>query len=66
MTQMFFDNKKYFESVDACRSIVINVPINPGLKQITKKKWNIVSKFSHIRIGDTIFGTQKYIFTKRI
>lgn len=36
------------------------------IKQITKKKWNIVSKFSHIRIGDIIFGTQKYIFTKRI
>ena len=36
------------------------------IKQITKKKWNIVSNFSHIRIGDDVFGTQKYIFTKRI
>jgi len=38
MTQMFFDNKKYFEYVDACRSMGINVPIIPGLKPITNKK----------------------------
>jgi len=38
MTQMFFDNKKYFEYVDACRSIGISVPIIPGLKPITNKK----------------------------
>ena len=38
MTQMFFDNKKYFEYVDACRSIGINVPIIPGLKPSTNKK----------------------------
>jgi len=38
MTQMFFDNKNFFEYVDACRSIGINVPIIPGLKPITNKK----------------------------
>ena len=38
MTQMFFDNKKYFEYVEACRSIGITVPIIPGLKPITNKK----------------------------
>jgi methylenetetrahydrofolate reductase (NADPH) len=38
MTQMFFNNKKYFEYVDACRSIGITVPIIPGLKPITNKK----------------------------
>jgi methylenetetrahydrofolate reductase (NADPH) len=38
MTQMFFDNKKYFDYVDACRSIGITVPIIPGLKPITTKK----------------------------
>lgn len=38
ITQMFFDNKKYFEYIDACRSIGINVPIIPGLKPITNKK----------------------------
>lgn len=38
MTQMFFDNKKYFDYVEACRSIGITVPIIPGLKPITNKK----------------------------
>jgi methylenetetrahydrofolate reductase (NADPH) len=38
MTQMFFDNQKYFDYVKACRAIGINVPIIPGLKPITNKK----------------------------
>lgn len=38
VTQMFFDNKKYFEFVDHCREAGINVPIIPGLKPITTKK----------------------------
>ena len=37
VTQMFFDNKKFFAYVDACRKIGINVPIVPGLKPITKR-----------------------------
>ncbi len=37
VTQMFFDNKKYFEFVDQCREIGITVPIVPGLKPITAK-----------------------------
>ncbi|MEY3376294.1 MAG: hypothetical protein RL463_602, partial [Bacteroidota bacterium] len=32
MTQMFFDNQKYFEFVEKCRAAGINVPIIPGLK----------------------------------
>jgi methylenetetrahydrofolate reductase (NADPH) len=32
MTQMFFDNEKYFEFVDQCRDVGIKVPIIPGLK----------------------------------
>jgi len=49
VTQMFFDNKKYFDFVDACRAIGINVPIIPGLKPI--KSLNHISflpKFFHI------------------
>ncbi|MCS7035759.1 MAG: methylenetetrahydrofolate reductase [NAD(P)H] [Saprospiraceae bacterium] len=37
VTQMFFDNRKYFEYVDACRRAGIDVPIVPGLKPITKR-----------------------------
>lgn len=36
VTQMFFDNSKFFEFVDLCRKHDINVPIVPGLKPITK------------------------------
>ncbi len=32
ITQMFFDNQKYFEFVSACRAEGIQVPIIPGLK----------------------------------
>ncbi|MBY0535760.1 MAG: methylenetetrahydrofolate reductase [Chitinophagaceae bacterium] len=37
-TQMFFDNKKYFEYVSACRAAGIEIPIVPGLKPLTSKK----------------------------
>ena len=38
ITQMFFDNAKYYEFVKACRAIGINVPIIPGLKPVYSKK----------------------------
>jgi methylenetetrahydrofolate reductase (NADPH) len=34
VTQMFFDNNKYFEFVEDCHKIGINVPIIPGLKPL--------------------------------
>ena len=37
-TQMFFDNKKFFEFVKNCRDAGIEVPIIPGLKPVTSKK----------------------------
>ncbi len=36
VTQMFFDNKYFFNYVKACREIGIDVPIVPGLKPLTK------------------------------
>lgn len=36
VTQMFFDNEHYFNFVDACREIGIQIPIVPGLKPVTK------------------------------
>ncbi|WP_324025539.1 methylenetetrahydrofolate reductase [NAD(P)H] [Maribacter sp. BPC-D8] len=38
VTQMFFDNKKYFEFVEAAKSIGITVPIIPGIKPIAVKR----------------------------
>lgn len=38
ITQMFFDNRHFFEFVDKCRAAGINVPIIPGLKPLSMKK----------------------------
>lgn len=38
VTQMFFDNSKYFEFVEKARAIGITVPIIPGIKPIAVKK----------------------------
>ena len=49
VTQMFFDNKKYFDFVDACRAIGITVPIIPGLKPVyNKKQLTVLPKIFHI------------------
>ncbi|MFT7086505.1 MAG: methylenetetrahydrofolate reductase (NADPH) [Vicingaceae bacterium] len=34
VTQLFYDNKKFFDFVDACRAAGIDVPIIPGIKPI--------------------------------
>ncbi len=53
VTQMFFDNSKYFEFVDSCRSIGINVPIVPGLKPITlKNQLTVLPKIFHVDIPE--------------
>jgi len=38
VTQMFFDNTKYFRFVELCRAEGITVPIIPGLKPLTTLK----------------------------
>lgn len=38
VTQMFFDNQKYFDFVKACRDIGITKPIIPGIKPLTTLK----------------------------
>ena len=51
MTQMFFDNEKFFQFVKECRANGINVPIIPGLKPITnKKQLTILPKIFHVDI----------------
>lgn len=56
VTQMFFDNKKYFEFVDLCRKNDINVPIIPGLKILTSKSQLVVlPKIFHIDLPQDMY-----------
>ena len=51
MTQMFFNNQKFLEYVQACRDMGITVPIIPGLKPITnKKQLPILPRIFHVDI----------------
>ena len=55
ITQMFFDNKKFFEFVDKCRAAGITVPIIPGLKPIsTKRQLNLISHRFSIDFPDDL------------
>lgn len=49
VTQMFFDNQKFFDFVAKCRKEGITVPIIPGLKPIaTKKQLNLIPHRFHV------------------
>ena len=49
VTQMFFDNDKYFKFVEKCREEGITVPIIPGLKPIaTKRQLNLLPHRFHV------------------
>jgi len=55
ITQLFFDNTKYFEFVDKCRAAGITVPIIPGLKPIaTKKQTSLLPHRFHVDIPDEL------------
>jgi len=51
MTQMFFDNCKFFDFVKTCKDMGITVPIIPGLKPITsKKQLSVLPRIFHVDI----------------
>ncbi|AEW85631.1 methylenetetrahydrofolate reductase [NAD(P)H] [Flavobacterium columnare NBRC 100251 = ATCC 23463] len=55
ITQMFFDNKKFFDFVSKCRKAGINVPIIPGLKPIaTKKQLNLIPHRFSLELPDDL------------
>jgi methylenetetrahydrofolate reductase (NADPH) len=55
VTQMFYDNQKFFDFVKKCREIGIQVPIIPGLKPITSKgQINILPKIFYIDIPEEL------------
>jgi methylenetetrahydrofolate reductase (NADPH) len=55
VTQMFFDNSKFFEFKEMCEKKGINVPIIPGLKPIsTKKQLNILPHRFHCDLPEVL------------
>jgi methylenetetrahydrofolate reductase (NADPH) len=57
VTQMFFDNKKFFAFEKQCREAGITVPIIPGLKPITsKKQLSIIPRTFYVDIPTDLSG----------
>lgn len=55
VTQMFFDNRKFFDFVGRCRAEGITVPIIPGLKPIaTKKQLNTIPHRFKVDLPDDL------------
>ena len=55
VTQLFYNNNKYFDFVKKCRDIGINVPIIPGIKPIsTKKQLSLLPKTFFIDIPNDL------------
>ena len=53
VTQMFFDNQRYYDFVDKCREQGINVPIIPGIKPITlQNQLTVLPKIFHTDIPE--------------
>ncbi len=49
VTQMFFDNQKFYDFVERCRKAGINVPIIPGIKPITSvNQLTVLPKVFHV------------------
>ena len=55
VTQMCFDNARFFEFVEACRDVGITVPIIPGLKILTTRRQlqSLPSNF-HVNIPEAL------------
>lgn len=55
ITQMFFDNQKFFDFVSKCRKEGITVPIIPGLKPLaTKKQLNTIPHRFKVDLPDEL------------
>ncbi|WP_421752762.1 methylenetetrahydrofolate reductase [NAD(P)H] [Croceimicrobium sp.] len=55
VTQLFFDNRKYFDFVDRCRKAGIEVPIIPGIKPLsTKQHLSFLPHFFKVDLPDEL------------
>lgn len=57
VTQMFFDNRKYFDFVERCRQAGITVPIIPGIKPLTSLTQQVLlPRTFHIDLPSELAG----------
>ncbi len=55
ITQMFFDNRRYFDFVDRCRDNGIDVPIIPGIKPLTTAtQLSVLPQVFHVDLPDEL------------
>lgn len=55
VTQMFFDNEKYFAFVDRCRAEGIDVPIIPGIKPVVlANQLTVLPKVFHVDLPEAL------------
>lgn len=55
VTQLFYDNSKYFAFVDAARAAGITVPIVPGIKPLTKlSQLSVVPRTFHVDLPEAL------------
>jgi methylenetetrahydrofolate reductase (NADPH) len=55
VTQIFYDNEKYFRFVDKAREMGITIPIIPGIKPIAKlSQFNVLPKTFHIDLPEPL------------
>ena len=60
VTQMFFDNQKYFSFVKRCREIGITVPIIPGIKPVsTLNDVGVLPQIFHIDLPNDLINEIK-------
>ena len=57
VTQLFFDNRKYFDFVERCRTEGITVPIIPGIKPIVfQDQLTVLPRIFRSEIPETLAG----------
>ena len=60
VTQMFFDNSKYYDFVARCRAAGITVPIVPGIKPIVLcSQLTVLPNVFHVDMPDPLVGELK-------
>ena len=60
ITQMFFDNEKFFDFIEKCRKAGINVPIIPGLKPMSSpRQIDLLPRSFHIDIPQELVNRMR-------